>query len=54
RGWERKIGRRKPPKAESHKSKASFNEVAFKVEWLTLNTEARQAMAVEEEESSQR
>ncbi|WJX71115.1 5-formyltetrahydrofolate cyclo-ligase [Trifolium repens] len=36
---------------EATKSKASFNEVAFEAEWLNLNTEARQAMVVEEEES---
>ncbi|CAJ2666319.1 unnamed protein product [Trifolium pratense] len=39
-------------KLEATNSKASFNEAAFEAERLALDAEARQAMAVEEEESS--
>jgi 5-formyltetrahydrofolate cyclo-ligase len=38
--------------ATNSNSKASFNEAAFEAERLSLDAEARQAMAVEEEESS--
>lgn len=36
----------------SNNNKASFNEAAFEAERLTLDAEARRAMAVEEEKSS--
>jgi len=38
----------------SNNSKASFNEASFEAERLTLDAEARRAMAVEEENSSMR